>query len=161
MIGVSDDRRRRGDRRGARVVQPKPTSMAVGVPGGGGVSTAAISRSSIRRCCTTRVSSWDPSGSRPPPATSATRSRPVARCARPTASLGVVVCGGDGNGVRARLRPRQRAATFGHDGAGGQLAWADPGTGVSFAYVTNGLDRHLIRQWRRNVGINSRAAAIG
>ena len=44
---------------------------------------------------------------------------------------------------------------------GGQLAWADPVSGLSFAYVTNGLDRHLIRQWRRNVSLNSKAAAVG
>ena len=29
--------------------------------------------------------------------------------------------------------------TFGHNGAGGQIAWADPTTGLSFGYVTNGL----------------------
>ena len=39
--------------------------------------------------------------------------------------------------------------------------WADPESGISFAYVTNGLDRHVIRQWRRNVSINSKAAAVG
>jgi len=34
-------------------------------------------------------------------------------------------------------------------------------TGLSFSYVTNGIDRHVIRQWRRNIGLNSRAAAVG
>ena len=28
--------------------------------------------------------------------------------------------------------------TFGHNGAGGQIAWADPATGLSFCYFTNG-----------------------
>ena len=36
--------------------------------------------------------------------------------------------------------------TFGHNGAGGQIAWADPATGLSFAFVTNGYDRHEVRQ---------------
>ena len=49
---------------------------------------------------------------------------------------------------------------FGHGGAGGQLAWADPVTGLSLGYCTNGHDRHTIRQGRRGVGISSRAAAL-
>jgi CubicO group peptidase (beta-lactamase class C family) len=48
---------------------------------------------------------------------------------------------------------------FGHGGAGGQIGWADPATGVSIGYCTNGFDRDVIRQARRGVGISSRAAA--
>ena len=47
---------------------------------------------------------------------------------------------------------------FGHGGAGGQIAWADPATGLSLGYCTNGFDRHAIRQARRGIGISSRAA---
>jgi len=47
---------------------------------------------------------------------------------------------------------------FGHNGAGGQLAWADPATGISLAYCTNGIDRNHVRQGRRGVSISSRAA---
>ena len=50
-------------------------------------------------------------------------------------------------------------ASFGHGGAGGQIAWADPETGISIGYCTNGFDRNAIRQGRRGVGISSRAAA--
>jgi len=38
---------------------------------------------------------------------------------------------------------------FGHDGAGGQLAFADPDTGLSLAFLTDGMDLHAIRQWQR------------
>jgi CubicO group peptidase (beta-lactamase class C family) len=48
--------------------------------------------------------------------------------------------------------------SFGHGGAGGQIGWADPATGISIGYCTNGFDRHAIRQARRGVGISSRAA---
>ena len=48
----------------------------------------------------------------------------------------------------------------GNDGAGGQLAWADPATGISFAYCTNGHDRHVLRQGRRGVSIANRAAVL-
>lgn len=48
---------------------------------------------------------------------------------------------------------------FGHGGAGGQIAWADPATGISIGYCTNGHDRNPVRQARRGIGISSRAAA--
>ena len=47
---------------------------------------------------------------------------------------------------------------FGHNGAGGQIAWGDPESGISIGYCTNGFDRDPIRQGRRGVGISSRAA---
>jgi CubicO group peptidase (beta-lactamase class C family) len=47
---------------------------------------------------------------------------------------------------------------FGHLGAGGQIAWADPATGLSFAYLTNGHDRDLIREGRRTTALSSLAA---
>ena len=46
----------------------------------------------------------------------------------------------------------------GHNGAGGQIAWADPATGLSFAYVTNGLDQHILREPRRTTALASLAA---
>ena len=48
--------------------------------------------------------------------------------------------------------------TFGHNGAGGQICWADPATGLSFAFVTNGYDRHEVRQPKRTTAIASLAA---
>jgi CubicO group peptidase (beta-lactamase class C family) len=52
---------------------------------------------------------------------------------------------------------------FGHNGAGGQLAWGDPATGISLGYCANAHDRNELRQGRRGVGISSRAAdcAVG
>ena len=38
------------------------------------------------------------------------------------------------------------------------VAWADPDTGLSFAYLTNGLDAHPIRQAKRGVALSSIAA---
>lgn len=46
----------------------------------------------------------------------------------------------------------------GDPGAGGQLAWADPESGLSFVYLTNGLDAHTFRQARRGVALSSIAA---
>jgi CubicO group peptidase (beta-lactamase class C family) len=49
---------------------------------------------------------------------------------------------------------------FGHNGAGGQIAWADPDSGVSFAYLTNGYDRDPIRMARRGVALSSLAGDL-
>jgi CubicO group peptidase (beta-lactamase class C family) len=76
-------------------------------------------------------------------------------------ALGVILAGDDGLAhIRGGFGKTQSPGAFGHPGAGGQLAWADPATGVSLAYLTNGLDRHLIREARRGVGISSRAGLL-
>ena len=136
----------------------EPATMAVGVPGGGGITNAGDLALFYQGLLNNPGGLWDAGWLAR--ATGEVRNTfpdlmtgvPVNR------SIGVVIAGdnpsmrgfGHGNGPR----------TFGHDGAGGQLAWGDPDSGVSFAYLTNGLDRNVIRQWRRNVGINSRAAAV-
>lgn len=73
---------------------------------------------------------------------------------------GLVVAGDDGFAHRRGFGRTASARTFGHDGAGGQLAFADPETGLSVAYLTSGLDQHLIRQRRRDTAIASRAADL-
>ena len=67
-----------------------------------------------------------------------------------------------GDDGKASLRGMGRTlspAAFGHNGAGGQVAWADPATGLSFCYLTNGIDAHLFRQWRRGPSVTNRATA--
>jgi CubicO group peptidase (beta-lactamase class C family) len=74
-------------------------------------------------------------------------------------TLGIVVAGDDG---KANLRGFGRTnspASFGHPGFGGQLGWADPVSGISFAYLTNGFDRNDLREGRRSVALCSLAAS--
>lgn len=73
-------------------------------------------------------------------------------------SLGLIVAGDDGRSHIRGLGRTVSARAFGHNGAGGQLAWADPATGLSLGYVTDGYDRHEIRQPRRGTAISSLAA---
>jgi len=80
------------------------------------------------------------------------------RCNR---ALGVWVAGDDGNGNMRGFGRTNSPLAFGHGGAGGQIAWADPATGISFGYCTNGFDRNPIRQGRRGTGLSSRAAECG
>ena len=72
-------------------------------------------------------------------------------------ALGVVIAGDDRRAGRGFGHTNSPLA-FGHGGAGGQIAWADPATGISFAYCTNGHDRHAVRQARRGISLSNRAA---
>jgi CubicO group peptidase (beta-lactamase class C family) len=136
-----------------------PDVIVVGVPGGGGVSTASELALFYQALLHNPDGLWDPKwlsiattdvrNTFPDPLLGVPANR----------SIGLVLCGDDGRGPARGFGHGHSAGTFGHNGAGGQLAWADPVTGVSFAYLTNGLDRHAIRQARRSVGLNSRAAS--
>jgi CubicO group peptidase (beta-lactamase class C family) len=72
-------------------------------------------------------------------------------------ALAVVVAGDDGwNFVRGFGRTTSGRA-FGHGGAGGQIAWGDPETGISVGYCTNGFVEAL-KMGRRGVAISSLAS---
>ena len=67
-----------------------------------------------------------------------------------------------GDDGKAAFRGFGRAVSpraFGHNGAGGQVAWADPDNGLSFCYLTNGLDANVLRQGRRGTSLSSKAAS--
>jgi len=78
---------------------------------------------------------------------------------RANRALGLVIAGDSERNFR-NFGHTNSPAAFGHGGAGGQLAWADPQTGISLGYVTNGHDRNMMRMGRRGVGISSRAASV-
>lgn len=72
-------------------------------------------------------------------------------------ALGLIIAGDKARNYRG-FGHTNSADAFGHGGAGGQIAWADPASGLSFAYCTNGHDRNPIRQGRRSVSLSSLAA---
>ncbi len=74
-------------------------------------------------------------------------------------TLGLIIAGDKKRNFRGFGHTNSPEA-FGHAGAGGQIAWADPATGISIGYCTNGHDRNNMRQGRRGVGISSRAASL-
>jgi CubicO group peptidase (beta-lactamase class C family) len=134
-----------------------PANLALGVPGGGAVSTAADFALFYQALLDDPRELWardvrlDGIG--------AIRNRfPDERGVPANRTLGLVVAGDDGRSAGRGMGHTVSAAAFGHNGAGGQIAWADPATGLSFVYLTNGLDRNVIREWRRTSGLASRAA---
>jgi CubicO group peptidase (beta-lactamase class C family) len=139
----------------------RPDVRAVGVPGGGGFATAGdlalfhqallhgglpgseelwpeSTRTNVRR-----IRSGD--------FTDMLFKKPANR------ALGLIISGDDSRSFRGFGKSNSPDA-FGHNGAGGQLAWADPATGLSLGYVTPGHDRNSIRQGSRGVAISSIAA---
>jgi len=71
--------------------------------------------------------------------------------------LSIVIAGDDGQSHMRGLGRTVSPRAFGHDGAGGQIAWGDPETGISLGYCTNGfLD--WLSVGRRVTAVSSLAA---
>ena len=140
-----------------------PGVQAVGVPGGGGIMTAAAMtlfyQGLLHGGAKNKETVWQDktlsnaleviSGGYVEPLTGI----PVNR------ALGVVVAGDEKRNFRG-FGHTNSPLSFGHGGAGGQVAWADPATGLSFCYVTNGHDRNPLRQGARGVSLSSKAATL-
>jgi len=138
----------------------RPEIRAVGVPGGGGMANAAdlaLFHQALLHGGLDGVELWNEEM-----LTSARRIRtgeltdPMFR--KPAnRGLGIIISGDESRSFRGFGKTNSPQA-FGHNGAGGQLAWVDPASGISLGYVTPGHDRNAIRQARRGVAISSLAA---
>jgi CubicO group peptidase (beta-lactamase class C family) len=82
-----------------------------------------------------------------------------ARGIRANRALGIVIAGDDGKANLRGFGRTNSADAFGHPGFGGQMGWADPVTGISFGYLTNGYDRNDLREGRRSVAVCSLAGS--
>jgi CubicO group peptidase (beta-lactamase class C family) len=133
-------------------------ARALGVPGGGGVMRAAELALFYQALLHNPNGIWDPAVLADG-LTNVRNSLPDRWTGVPAnRSLGLVIAGDDGRaGVRG-FGKTGSPRSFGHLGAGGQIAWADPETGISFAYVTNGMEQNIIREGRRVVALSSLAA---
>lgn len=143
----------------------RPETRAIGVPGGGGVARAA----ELALFYQPLVNGGETAGGgqvmKAETIEFATKVRTNEHHVDPVfghpvnRALAVVVAGDDG---KADMRGFGRTASpraFGHGGAGGQIAWGDPATGISIGYCTNGfVDLESIR--RRNVALSSLAGDL-
>lgn len=136
-----------------------PDAQAVGVPGGGGVMRAADLALLYQGFLRNPDDLWSPEV--------LAAGTAEARVVLPdlwgvpsNRTLGLILAGDDGLGHRRGFGHTASGRAFGHRGAGGQLAFADPASGLSIGYATSGLDQHLIRQERRDSAISSLAADL-
>jgi CubicO group peptidase (beta-lactamase class C family) len=136
-----------------------PDARAVGVPGGGGIMRAADIALLYQGLLHNPARQWTDQA--------LVEGTEHVRLMLPdmwgvpaSRTLGLVVAGEDGLGYRRGFGRTASARSFGHNGAGGQLAFGDPETGLSVGYLTAGLDQNMIRQQRRDVAIASLAADL-
>jgi CubicO group peptidase (beta-lactamase class C family) len=139
-----------------------PDVRRAGVPGGGGVMTAAELALFYQGVMHNRGKDGQPLW-KPDTLKEALRPRSGVYTDpylghKVNRALGVVVAGADGFANFRGFGKTNSPETFGHGGAGGQIGWADPASGISLAYCTNGFDRNDLRQGRRGVAISSLAA---
>ncbi len=141
-------------------VMNRPEYRSVGVPGGGGVGTAADLALFYQALMHNDTGLWSDAFLKD--ATGRVRNNlPDPMWGTPAnRGLGVVIAGDDGKANMRGFGHTTSPRAFGHGGAAGQIAWGDPVTGISLGYCTNGVDRHMVRQARRSVGITSRAGAL-
>jgi len=139
-----------------------PAIRAVGVPGGGAITSAAglalyyqglLSGGTARETIWSEKTLADARRVRTGDLVDPLFGKPVSR------GLGIVIAGDETRNFRG-FGHTNSALAFGHNGAGGQLAWVDPATGISLAYLTSAHDRNELRQGRRGVAISSLAASL-
>ena len=139
-----------------------PEIRAVGVPGGGGITNAAtlalyyqalLSGGGNGQQLWSAQTLADARQVRTGDLTDPLFGKPVSR------GLGIVIAGDETRNYRGFGHTNSPLA-FGHNGAGGQLAWVDPASGISLAYLTSAHDRNEVRQGRRGVSISNRAADL-
>ena len=119
-------RPRRGHRRGPARCSPGPRLWRPACPAAARCRRPPTSPASTRPCCTTPMGLWDPAvladatgnvrNTFPDPQTGVPANR----------ALSIVVAGADGKPTCGAWATPSRRRAFGHDGAGGQIAWADP-----------------------------------
>jgi CubicO group peptidase (beta-lactamase class C family) len=138
----------------------EPAVRAAGVPGAGAVGTAADVAMLFQAMMRNTDGMWK--GDVVADATGTIRNAltdPYTNVAA-NRSRGLVLAGDDGVATLRGFAEGMSPRAFASPGVGGQTAWADPATGISFCYLTNGIDADLVRAFRRSLSLSKRAAAI-
>jgi CubicO group peptidase (beta-lactamase class C family) len=139
----------------------RPEVREVGVPGAGAVSTAGDIALLYQAFLHNPDGVWDPAvladatghirNALPDPWTQVAANR----------SLGLVIAGDDGKAaMRDALGRSVGPRAFGASGASGQVAWADPDSGLSFCYLTNGLEADQARAFLRSSSVSTLAGRL-
>jgi CubicO group peptidase (beta-lactamase class C family) len=140
----------------------EPQVRAAGVPGAGAVARAADVALFYQALLHNPGGLFDPDVLAD--ATGNVRNRLVDPLFKVPANrtLGLVVAGDDGHAIVRGFGRGNSARAFGAQGVGGQIAWADPESGLTFCYLTNGLDADVVASFTRSAklaGLAARCAA--
>lgn len=132
---------------------------ALGVPGGGGIATASDVVLFYQALLHNPAQLWDDAILADATGNiRALHADPYSGIAA-NRSLGPIVQGNDGHAARRGMGSvHTSAGSFGHHGAGGQVAWADPQSGISFCFLTDSLDANGVRVARRGPLLSDLAA---
>ena len=133
----------------------RPWMRAAGVPGGGGIARASDMALWYQAVLHNTGGFLHPEVRRD--AVVVRQNHPDWTGTPANRSHAFVLAGSDG---KAGMRGHSRGASpgaFGHGGAKGQIGWSDPASGISFAYLTNGLDRNELAAARRRVALSTKA----
>jgi CubicO group peptidase (beta-lactamase class C family) len=136
----------------------EPDVMAVGVPGAGAVARAADVALFYQQLLHNSAEVFDDKVLAD--ATGNVRNAmvdPLFDCPA-NRTLGLVVAGDDDKAATRGFGRHTSAFAFGAQGVGGQIAWADPVSGLSFCYLTNGLDADVVASFVRSAKIAGLAA---
>lgn len=136
----------------------EPEVLAAGVPGAGAVATAADIALFYQALLRNPGEAWMPDVLND--ATSHIRNVHLDPLFNVPANrtLGLVVAGDDGKSLSRGFGRSVSPRAFGAMGVGGQVAWADPVSGLSFGYLTNGLDVDVVGSFMRSAKIAGLAA---
>jgi CubicO group peptidase (beta-lactamase class C family) len=139
-----------------------PDVRAAGIPGGGAIMTAADLARFYQALMHDPARVWDPAVLSDATANVRCRFTEPMFDVAVNRTIGLVVAGDDGKHVLryAGFGEACSPSSFGHAGAHMQIGWADPASGLSFAYLTNGLDGDQMREGARGVRLASLAAAV-
>ncbi len=142
----------------------RPERRRVGLPGGGGIASAAelamFYQALVNRGVTadgTRILKAESIDYAITVRTRDDHRDPVLKIPA-NRGLSIIVAGADGHSHLRGFGRTTSPRAFGHGGAGGQIAWGDPATGISVGYCTNGFVDWMTSA-RRITAISSLAAS--
>ncbi len=136
-----------------------PAAQRVGVPGGGGVMRAADLALYYQAVLHNPGGMWRDEVITDVRTNVRNRFKDPMTGVPANRTLGLVQAGDDGMSHFRGMGRTVSPGTIGHNGAKGQIAWADPATGLSFGFCTNGLEQHLVKEPRRTSAIASLAGS--
>jgi CubicO group peptidase (beta-lactamase class C family) len=137
-----------------------PDVRAVGVPGAGAISTAADVALLYQAFLHNPGRLFDPAVLADATGTIRNRLPDPWTQVPANRTLGLVVAGDDGNQGMRELGRSAGPRAFGASGASGQVAWADPDTGLSFCYLTNGLEADQVKAFLRAGSLSTLAGRL-